>query len=666
VSDRYEQFKEFVGLLSSPDDTLCFAFITDENGKKEIVHEFVPAARATERDYFTHLQTVNERSNVYLGMNPFRRELVGQHVGRTKENVAQIKRLYADADVNGDAVLERITASRVIPAPNVVLRTSPGKYQFIWNVDHLTRESAEPLLRAIAQHFNTDPAVAEIARLFRVPGLRNRKYSDAPEIEVVGECNPFRSDVIDFQLETKTEVKNEIPRDSAGLVPVGSIHPWMVSVAGRLRYAGLTPDEIEPILTRLVHEQCQTPPDGFADWKIRAVAQSSQQWEAGRNTDLILFPPKQTERHPATVDVSEWLTLFRSVDEMEDGPIVMVINGVLQEGVCFIGANPGDGKTLMGLALAKAISTGTPLFNLPQFSVPEQRTVIYLIPESRDHAFRKRCKDFQMPTDKMKFMARTISAGVPLELGDPRLLEAVRQTKPVVFLDTAARFMRGSDENAAAQNRELVNDVLALLAAGAVCVVLLHHATKASKQNKEAMTLENMLRGSSDLGAMCDQAYGIRKDMVLYANGSGPMEIDMVNLKDREQIGALTNIRLAASYKQAGADFPVSWINETGNFRPVTSSEDHHRQLAALVKLIKDDPNIPLKEIANRTGWSEYRIKLGLNGLGWHRVQGGKHGASPWHQDAGAACPYDKAKSGVGLKPEHPRGTLDGPAKIVN
>jgi hypothetical protein len=237
---------------------------------------------------------------------------------------------------------------------------------------------------------------------------------------------------------------------------------------------------------------------------------------------------------------------------------------------------------------------------------------------------------------------------VSLELSDPRLLEAVRQTKAVVFLDTASRFMKGSDENAAAQNRQLVNDVIALLAAGAVCVVLIHHATKAAKTNQERMTLENMLRGTSDFGAMCDQAYGIRKDMTLYANGNGPMEIELVSLKDREQIGGLTSIRLAASRKEKGETFPASYITEEGNFRVVSDSETSRREVQALETSVKNEPNIPAKELAVRVNMTEYRVKSQLAKLGWHRVQGGPGGASPWHQDFGA-CPYEKV---VEIKPK--------------
>ncbi len=456
----------------------------------------------------------------------------------------------------------------------------------------------------------------------------------APAVPTVQEVAFWNSERVE---KKSAQHAADIPRDEKGLIQNGDgrVHGFMLHHAGRFRQLGLKGEAIKAALYDLVAKNCAGP----IDWKkVDAMAHSICKYQEGQGTGEIIFTQPTAQQQ--TADVSNWHNMFRSVEEMEDGPIVMVIESVLQEGTCFMGANPGDGKTLLGLAFAKAISTGEPLFGLGQYSVPQVRTVIYLIPETRDRAFRKRCEAFRMPKDKMKFMARTISAGVPLELGDPYLLEAVRETKPVVFLDTASRFMKSADENAAAQNRQLVNDVITLLAAGAVCVVLIHHATKASRQ--EAMSLENMLRGSSDLGAMCDQAYGIRKDMSLYDYGSGPMEIDLVSLKDREQIGGLTNLRLAASYKKDGMDYPGSYINETGNFRVVSSSETWKRDIDALLAFIKSDPNVSEKTLAEKTGLSVYTVGLNLKQLGWHRVQGGKGGASPWHQDAASKCPYTK------------------------
>ena len=71
------------------------------------------------------------------------------------------------------------------------------------------------------------------------------------------------------------------------------------------------------------------------------------------------------------------------------------------------------------------------------------------------------------------------------------------------------------------------------------------------------MTFENMLRGTSTL-ARCATRRMASVRICCCTNGSGPMEIDLVSLKDREQIGGLTALRLAASRKNKGEDLPVA------------------------------------------------------------------------------------------------------------
>jgi hypothetical protein len=218
--------------------------------------------------------------------------------------------------------------------------------------------------------------------------------------------------------------------------------------------------------------------------------------------------------------------------------------------------------------------------------------------------------------------------------------------KPVVILDTASRFLQANDENSAAQNRLLVNDIIALRAAGAVCVIILHHAKKAQSAKREAMTLDNMLRGTSDFGAMCDQAYGIRMDEHLYNRGAGPMEIELVNLKDRERLGGLTSIRLAASFKRPGDIFPKSYIDETGNFRPVDYKESKARDEQALDALVEANPMMTITELSEATGLKPYTVKEALKRFGWHCVKGGPDGRSPWHKDD-QGCPYRKDRKGT-------------------
>jgi Bifunctional DNA primase/polymerase, N-terminal len=80
---------------------------------------------------------------------------------------------------------------------------------------------------------------------------------------------------------SKTEVRTEV-----GMVPHGSIHPFMVEQAGRLRHAGLEVNEIEPALLRIVHEQCEPPID---DAKVKQTARSMANYPKGTAAEKIVL-----------------------------------------------------------------------------------------------------------------------------------------------------------------------------------------------------------------------------------------------------------------------------------------------------------------------------------------------------------------------------------------
>jgi hypothetical protein len=437
-------------------------------------------------------------------------------------------------------------------------------------------------------------------------------------------------------------------------IPHGSHDTELTRIAGVLRNAGFNPTKIEEHLIDVCEQRCVGYGGDYREMCSK-IAHSIGKKPVGQASLVPVFGGGAGSQ-TATTDVSGWRSQFRNLSEMEDGDIVMIIDGVLQEGTCFIGANPGHGKTLVALAFAKAICLGEPLFGIPEYTVNKPRNVIYLIPESGDRAFRKRGEAFRLPEDD-RFIARTISSGGPLALSDPSLMEAVRQLTPVVILDTASRFLQANDENSAAQNRMLVNDVIALRAAGAVSVIILHHAKKSTTEKRETMTLENMLRGTSDFGAMCDQAYGLRVDEHLHNRGADPMEIELVNLKDRERLGGLTSVRLAASYKRPGAIYPTSYVDETGNFRLVDFKETKDRDRETLIQLVKSEPMMSVPELCEATNLKLFTVKETLKRTGWHVAKGGSDGHSPWHQDAGKPCPFVAKKA--------PRVVdLDAPAEL--
>jgi RepB DNA-primase N-terminal domain/AAA domain len=690
--------------LFEPSDWIDIHFIhqtqtwADDSGRTRICVDdnFMTLADALKPETVTRIQQAQGQGwNVYVAMNAFTPGVRHRRVRDVKE----VRSLYIEFDENGREGLERIradVAAGTIPAPDFVIESSPSKFHVIWRVQGFDVAQQQALNSALQKRYGSDPASVDAARVLRLPGTRNLKpaYSPTPTARILEYRACARHVPAEFKVDFEV---NEIKEaQSVASEKLAIILNKVIANLDEAKVAYSQPEPYENgfkiVLDECLwgrakdHHQNGNPGDAavFIDESGRlgyhcfhTYCAEHYHWAEFRaelekrvghklNFDdalelLVRGEPIEKRAQEAkraqqalaqsqAPAVASWRSKFRNIAEMDQGNPVMIIEGVLQDGTCFLGAAPGHGKTLVALAMAKAISLGTNLFELPEFSVKTPYPVIYLIPETSDRPFRKRCEAFRIPADD-RFIARTITEGASLKLTDPELLEAVRQLKPVIVLDTARRFNSSSDTNSDAENQKLVSNIIDLRAAGAVCVIILHHSTKAANQKKQAMTLENMLSGTGDFGAMCDQAFGIRMDENLYNRGSGPMEVEVVNLKDRERLGGLTSLRLAATYKKDGNVFPQSWIDETGNFRPIGDRETMEQNTKRLVDLVKTHPAMTVTELVEGTGIKKYTVQQTLKALGWHRTKGGPDGASPWHLDANGKCPYEKPQPKT-AKPE--------------
>ena len=587
----FESYQQFIRALYAPNDVIGVAFI---NPKGAVQHAFVEASKAESREYFDVLMSLNETFNIYAGMNPFKPELVGQSAGRTKDNVAAVKRLYVDADENGAQVVDNILKSGKVPAPTVVLESSPGKYQLIWNAENLTRETAEPLMRAMADEFRTDKAVAEIARVLRIPGFRNLKYANAPEVKLVSIDPAANYDKSAFRVEFKPEEKTESVKQERPLIPHGQIHLWLVARAGKLRESGLTPEEIEPILQRMAHAECELPLDKK---KIAQVAMSMGNYEQGQDKSLLLT--QGIDSQPAEITPELLDKEFPAYDGTEPDGLPMLIEGFMPKGVGFFGSLSGTGKTWCGLSVAKALSSGTPLWGV--FPVKRKTAILYLVPEASDASFKRRLMKLRITQDKNLFRYRTITQGITRPLSDPITVAMIQQLSVkhdvLVIVDTAVRFFRGGDENAAKENN-LVQDSDLLRSLGAN-VLFLHHSPKATKDAAE-LTLENALRGTGDFGAMADFVYAFRRDEKLFAQGEGPEEIEVVCVKPRDFEPPLPfRLQLKRKAKQGEPGPIVSVIDQMGDLGYIGHAavkDDHSKMLAAI---FHENPFISFNDLVN-------------------------------------------------------------------
>jgi hypothetical protein len=204
--------------------------------------------------------------------------------------------------------------------------------------------------------------------------------------------------------------------------------------------------------------------------------------------------------------VTDWRELFHNRDAMLNAPpVTFLIKGFLQcEGVTAIAAPVRERKSLIALNIVHALLTGEKLFDY--FDVVQKPSrVLYLCPEVSLGPFTDRLRKIGlMDFVGESLFCRTLSADGHLHLNAPELQPALPGS--VIVLDTAIRFMEG-DESSSQDARAFADSIFALLKGGAESVVMLHHSPK---EGGDTMTLENIMRGSGDLGAFLACCWGTR------------------------------------------------------------------------------------------------------------------------------------------------------------
>jgi hypothetical protein len=314
----------------------------------------------------------------------------------------------------------------------------------------------------------------------------------------------------------------------------------------------------------------------------------------------------------------DWRKKFHTGAELESGDVKLYIEGILPEGITALGALSAAGKTWFALAMARALTTGTQFLNV--FAVPEAVNVLYLCPEMGARAFRKRLEKLRIPMND-HFYCQTVGDGVS-KLDDPSLLAAVAELKPVVFLDTAVRFNPSEDENSARQNSSLLaSDLFRLIRAGARVMVCLHHSPKYAGE-AEFMTLENVLRGTGDLGAMCDAVWGIQHDRRKTDNRKA---WDYDYMEESQQLTRLfvrcvkpRDFEPAAAFRIQGRPF----IDEKGDFAVLDDARGPELE-AHVVAAIKQNPKISARQLMDQFKVGFDRLKKIASDAGLKTGKGG-------------------------------------------
>ena len=318
----------------------------------------------------------------------------------------------------------------------------------------------------------------------------------------------------------------------------------------------------------------------------------------------------------------------------------MYIENFLPAGTTLICGLPKEGKSFLALSIAKALTTGRPLFNRHGFEVPEIVPVLYLAAESGDGALKLRCNKFGITEDKTRFIARTLTQGPMLGLNDSDIESVVKSMRPIIILETLIRFNDGKDEDDATENRKLAEALFRLIAWGARAVIGIHHSRK--DLNKGNPSKESAVRGSGDGLAMVDAVWLVMQDERLCQKNKGPNEIDVVGW-GRDFSPAPMRLALTAkapklppgtvSYSPGIVSHidtkgDLEWVERGIVFEQATDQD--------IERLIVKDPSITLKQIVESTQGKEWETRKTIKRLGYHRTRGGKKGkgATQWVKNA--------------------------------
>ena len=173
---------EFCDLLGAPQ--LTFQSFDDREQKDPRLARILHGALAEHEDELCEL---NRRgAGVFIAINPT------DGRGRKAENITGIRAVLLDLD---RAPLDPVRTCKL--KPNIVVETSPGRYQVYWLVESFPIDQFEGVQRALAKRFDGDPAVALLTQCARVPGfLHNKGEPFETRIIDTHDAPPYSADQI--------------------------------------------------------------------------------------------------------------------------------------------------------------------------------------------------------------------------------------------------------------------------------------------------------------------------------------------------------------------------------------------------------------------------------------------------------------------------------------
>lgn len=280
------------------------------------------------------------------------------------------------------------------------------------------------------------------------------------------------------------------------------------------------------------------------------------------------------------------------LDNLPVGEVSWAVDGMIPAGgVVLWAGESGSYKTWLSLCLSRSVHEGSDF--LGRRTTP--MAVLYLDRENPAPLVRERCALLRIPSSEDFRIWGGWHSDAPPLIGDRRLLEIARNSKPLIVVDSFIRF-HAADENSATEMGRVMAEVRALANAGAT-VVLQHHKPKAEG---------TQYRGSSDIKAGVDVAFAV--------------------ICHKEQ----NSVTVQCFKNRYGGEFAITARPslEDGTGFEVTRDlalQREHGEKALVLKIVREQPGINQGQVVKRAGLSLHRTRAILEaGLGvvWRTEQG--------------------------------------------
>lgn len=234
----------------------------------------------------------HERENLYYGA-------ASRNGGGTAEHCREMPFLFADIDFktfNGGEDKARARLEGFSLVPSIVVNSGGGLHCY-WMLDkpiqnaYESREQLKAALLGIAQAVGGDPQVCEVARVMRLPGSLNHKYTPARLVRIeqwdtsayyaLDAFNVFASSHASINKNTNANSYRESVTDSGTLFMDGRRDHDLFHVANQLAKSGTSENEIAQIIDILA-KNCIPPfPQEEIQAKILSAIKRQERREVG-------------------------------------------------------------------------------------------------------------------------------------------------------------------------------------------------------------------------------------------------------------------------------------------------------------------------------------------------------------------------------------------------